>query len=355
MKRLKISLGELKPNPYKKDIDGGRIDSNVVNQIIESANKTSFWEQFVVRQVEDEYQIAFGHHRLEAAVQMYGKKYEVSVQVEDYSDEQMLVALADENTGSEATMREQIDIVKLAKKYVTEHPESCKEYPSHSGTSIKGGDKKHEHGSLNCIVAFLGETNWSRSKIGRVIEAAEKLDPFVISRVAPIGTTHPGRQQMLSAKAAAEIGGIPDKAVQIAVTKEILSDKNELGLNDIKEIVEEAKETVEIKSKPTTRSNSKPFKERELPEPTQEELDRLKKLVEKVKESRERQTASQKQNSTNNTKILQFASSIIKEGRRALAAKYHPDKGGTTDDMVAVNAAEQLLTKLLRKESQNVS
>jgi hypothetical protein len=52
-------------------------------------------------------------------------------------------------------MREQIDTVKLARKYVIEHPEACKEVSVHSGPKPQGGDKKHEHGSLNCIVAFL--------------------------------------------------------------------------------------------------------------------------------------------------------------------------------------------------------
>jgi hypothetical protein len=122
----------------------------------------------------------------------------------------MLIALADENAGAEASLREQIDTVSTAQKFLKEHSVSCK--VSHRGTASKTGEQ-HEHGSLNCIVAFLGDANWSRSKVGRILEAANKLDPFVVSKVAPVGTTHPSRNQMLSTKAALAIGEIPDSAV----------------------------------------------------------------------------------------------------------------------------------------------
>jgi hypothetical protein len=87
--------------------------------------------------------------------------------------------------------------VSLAKKYLLGHPEACK--VSHRGTASKTGEqpevckvepsshggtqprskfasKEHEHGSLNCIVAFLGESNWSRSKVDRIIQASTKLE-----------------------------------------------------------------------------------------------------------------------------------------------------------------------------------
>jgi hypothetical protein len=44
----------------------------------------------------------------------------------------MLIALADENAGAEASLREQIDTVATAKKFLVEHPTACKQ-PSHRG------------------------------------------------------------------------------------------------------------------------------------------------------------------------------------------------------------------------------
>lgn len=354
-KRKIVELGKLIDNPFKKEIAGGAIDAHVVEQIMESASKTSFWDQWVAREAVDGYEIAFGHHRLAAAIKLFGKKHEVSIQLENYSDEQMLIALADENAGAEASLREQIDTVTTARKFLLKHNEACKvDVSSHGGTKrdslgrVNEG-KPHEHGSLNCVVAFLGDANWSRSKVGRILEASNTLDPFVVSKVAPVGTTHPGRQQALSTKAALAIGEIPDKKIQREVTKEILSDKNELGYQDIRGIVEEAKENI-----PAAKPQSLKGKSVTAPapkEPTERDLKILRDAVNKVKEARARQEAAQETNAASKGKILQFARDIIKEGRRALAAKYHPDKGGKTEDMAAVNQAEQLLSSLLRKEN----
>ena len=61
-----------------------------------------------------------------------------------------------------------------SKKYVQEHPEPCKEaILSHGGTKLDR--RPHEHGSLNCIVAFLGEINWSRSMVGQGISQVSKI------------------------------------------------------------------------------------------------------------------------------------------------------------------------------------
>src|SRR5690242_13637785 len=116
MNRVTVALSDLKPNPFKKDICGGRLDPEVVSQIKESATKTSFWEQWVVRKTDAGYEMAFGHHRLQAAIELFGAAHRVGVQLEDYSDEQMMIALADENSGDEASTEERVDTVVRAGK-----------------------------------------------------------------------------------------------------------------------------------------------------------------------------------------------------------------------------------------------
>jgi hypothetical protein len=177
MKRVKVQLKDLKPNPYKKDIRGGFIDEIVVEQIKESASKTSFWEQWVVRE-KDAFELAFGHHRLAAAIALYGPNYEVSVQVEPYTDEQMLVALADENAGNEESVEAQVDVIRVARKFLKEHPEACKRQPLHSVAAVQ----KHahaqvcQHGSERCILAFLGEANWNERRVHNLVSIADRFD-----------------------------------------------------------------------------------------------------------------------------------------------------------------------------------
>ena len=46
---------------------------------------------------------------------------------------------------------------RLAREWLIAHPEACRVIPVSGKTSIpKGGEKKHEHGSVTCVSAFLG-------------------------------------------------------------------------------------------------------------------------------------------------------------------------------------------------------
>jgi len=188
MKRILLKLKDLKSNPFKKHIQGGRLDPATVERIAESASKTSFWEQWVVRKHDGEYQLAFGHHRRAAAIKLFGQDREVSCQLEDYTDAQMFVALADENAGEGATAAEQIDVVRFAREYLRKNPTACKYVPSNGRTAHPEKARhtsSHEHGSVDCVLSFLGENNWSRSKVADFLLMASNLDEVVKQQIAP--------------------------------------------------------------------------------------------------------------------------------------------------------------------------
>jgi hypothetical protein len=244
MKRVKVQLKDLKPNPYKKDIQGGFIDPFTVAQIKESASKTSFWEQWVVRKTSNGYELAFGHHRLAAAIELYGPEYEVSVQVEDYSDEQMLIALADENAGREETVEAQVDTIRVARRYLQEHPETCK-YLSGTLTDIpKGGDKKHEHGSVRCLLAFLGKDNWNRDKIDSLVSIADRFDAALLRDVVNYDADgHLDRRGGVGITAAVEIAKL-EKPAQKVVVRAIKEANKELKTFRETELAERKKNSI---------------------------------------------------------------------------------------------------------------
>src|SRR5260370_41458735 len=76
----------------------------------------------------------------------------------------------------------------MVRDYLRKHPEACKwNHASHGGTHGKrpqGGGKEHEHGSVTCVAAFLGETNWNRTKVGVLLEIAASV---TLCRAAPFG------------------------------------------------------------------------------------------------------------------------------------------------------------------------
>jgi hypothetical protein len=73
------------------------------------------------------------------------------------------IALANENAGEETPVPEQRDTVVMARDYLKKHPEACRNHSSHGGTNEKSaqadgrGGKTHDHGSVTCVAAFLGE------------------------------------------------------------------------------------------------------------------------------------------------------------------------------------------------------
>lgn len=272
MRRIKVQLKDLKPNPYKKDIQGGLIDPEVVARIKESANKTSFWEQWVVREVGTKYELAFGHHRLVAAKELFGGSYEVSVQLEDYSDEQMLVALADENAGDEESPAAQMDVVRIAREYIIEHPEACKfQVIQRESDEKRGGNNPHEHGSNRCVAAFLGEANWNQPKVSR-LSAMDTLAPEAKALIAPpTGSregghgTRPGElgqqaavaltrlskpAQVAAAKVISKTEEVISKAAVERAVKEVVAQK--LSPQDerkaITNLLEEASSEVEVRA-----------------------------------------------------------------------------------------------------------
>jgi len=84
-------------NPHR-DTDAYPIDKNQVNVLIESINQTGFWDNLLVREHPGDpnrYQLAYGHHRLEAALACGITKADIPVR--DLSEDDMLHIMIKEN------------------------------------------------------------------------------------------------------------------------------------------------------------------------------------------------------------------------------------------------------------------
>lgn len=330
--RKTLQLGEMKWNRFKKEIQGGRIDPLTVRRLKESMQKNQLWEWFTVD--ENNELVGGGHHRLVAGTELFGKKYEVSVQVlSNVTDEMRITSLADENAGSEATVRERIDTVLLAQRYLTENPKlSARTTPSKTG-------EQREPASVRQIAEFLGEENWSKDTVSDAL-LLSKLDSKVLDKIAPIGTTHPSRKQMLSVKAALALTEIENKKTQVAVAQEILSEPSEMGFQEIRDIVDEAKaeptpERAQATARKATQQGRKVADERrsafaDFRAPKREPKAEETKLSTSV--------------------LSKYARQIVDAGRREIARKIHPDKQtGNNEEMIRLNAAAEWLKNLIEE------
>ena len=60
----------------------------------------------------------------------------------------------------------------MVREYLLKHFDACKAIRPTVGQMTpaeKSGAARHECGSVRCITAFLGEENWSKSRVGRLL------------------------------------------------------------------------------------------------------------------------------------------------------------------------------------------
>ena len=97
---MRIRLKRLRANPFR-NLPTYPIDRRKVEKLKSSIKRTTFWDNIVVRPHPNGdalyFQIAYGHHRLEALRELYDEDHKIGVIVRDLGDEQMLKMMAAEN------------------------------------------------------------------------------------------------------------------------------------------------------------------------------------------------------------------------------------------------------------------
>lgn len=238
-KRVTVTLGSLKSNPFKKDIRHGKLDEEKIQKLIGSIEDNGYWDSLVCREAGGEYEIAFGHHRVEAAKRVLGDNYETSLQVIDYDDANMLRAMGAENATNETdSIEAQVDQIIVTKKFLLANPSAC-----HSSGTGRMSGKQHEHGSDRCISSFLGETNWPFQKVASLLKLADNLHPSIFSSLKNVHATgHPEKEQetTITLTSAIALASLPQET-----QKEVFSEINRGGeyipTAKIREVVDSVK------------------------------------------------------------------------------------------------------------------
>lgn len=91
-----ITVSKIRPNPFR-NLEHYPIDVDKVEALKASINRTSFWDNLVAREVDGNFEIAYGHHRYIALKSLYSPNKEIGMTVRKLSDEDMLRMMADEN------------------------------------------------------------------------------------------------------------------------------------------------------------------------------------------------------------------------------------------------------------------
>jgi ParB-like chromosome segregation protein Spo0J len=95
-KTMKIKLKNIKKNPYR-DLNKYPIDQEKVKKLEKSIEDTDFWDNLLARNINDNIELAYGHHRLEALKNIHGNDFVIDVTVKNINDETMFKIMVNEN------------------------------------------------------------------------------------------------------------------------------------------------------------------------------------------------------------------------------------------------------------------
>lgn len=230
-----IKIKDLHPNPFR-DIDNYPMDAEKIEALKESIDQTGFWDNLVVRKNGKGYQLAYGHHRLEALKQL--KVKEVDLPVRDLSDVIMLQMMANENRDEYAmspiVMNETIRVVRdfLNAELRKKDPHISLRILFDTEHSLT---QAQTHGvGENTILKFLG-SSWKVWRIRLALEQIKAIENKEVSEEAI---------NVLGSQSVASKFVIAVKAAKISIKEQLpLAEKivnDDVGKRNVGQIVSEA-------------------------------------------------------------------------------------------------------------------
>lgn len=182
-------LGDIAPNPFR-DIENYPISEEKVGELIASYRTTRVWPNVIGRLADGKPQIAYGHHRLEAARRLYGDDFDFPLTIEDLSDDEMFRMMASENMEVYQASAQVVQntIESLVKAYAVGkvHPATppskaneARYAPGFLLGSARGQDTRNPY-TAETLRAYLGWT--SVYKVKRALAALEQVERGTFDR-----------------------------------------------------------------------------------------------------------------------------------------------------------------------------
>jgi len=177
---MKIKLSEIIPNPYRR-LGDYPFDEARLQGLINSINNTGFWDNVLCRNNGDKYELAYGHHRLEALRRIYGDDHFINIPVKEITDADMIRIMADENvTIYEHDPKVITETVRVAKTFLEDNPgeieklivSTSHDVPRRTQRAINDGV------GTELIIRFLGG-NWSERKVLGALRILRQNNPDI--------------------------------------------------------------------------------------------------------------------------------------------------------------------------------
>lgn len=133
---VRVRLRDIVPNTNRNANTPYREES--INRLVQQIKLNGLNIKFLCRRKDGKYELAFGHHRLEAAKRLWGDDHGLEISVADLTDADMISQMSGDNDPAyDCTMQVIDDAVRAAWNYLKEHPEEQRETLTSEGSEDK--------------------------------------------------------------------------------------------------------------------------------------------------------------------------------------------------------------------------
>lgn len=173
----KIQLKHLRPNPFR-DLAHYPIHREKVEALKASIRTTGFWDNLLVRKAGADFQVAYGHHRLEALKELVkesviDEEFELELPVRNLDDATMIRVMASENLEEYRVTADLIDeTVRVTREFIQRETKTATR-------DITAAD----------ISQFLGG-GWNEDRVARSLQRLRLFDEGTLTRAQVAGLTH---------------------------------------------------------------------------------------------------------------------------------------------------------------------
>lgn len=179
---MKLKLNELNANPFKKEINKGKLNEETITKIRSNLKELGLMGALPVFKKDGKHYLIAGHHRTEALKREFGKDFEVEVVVHDYSEDAILRGMVVENLTQRSSddLMEITDNLAVVRKHLKQTMRSTVERINEG--HIPG--QKPEAGSIRQISDWLNKNGevMSLGKIQTYLAINDNLDRSLLKK-----------------------------------------------------------------------------------------------------------------------------------------------------------------------------
>jgi hypothetical protein len=310
-----VPIESIKSSPFRR-LKEFPLNEGKIEKMRSSIRRTGLWPNIQARKVGDDYELAAGHHRVEAARRE--KMKVVGLNVGNYDDATMLAMMAADNDEAwDMNPSFILETVKGAKSFFEKGlipPTSAVKHKCF----LKESDIEH------WIHTFL---DWPRHRVTEALAqlAAIEKGTLASGAIKHLPSEHAAVKFTQAVKKAASVGQPISAKQQVAAAKQMKQSRRNIDV-------------------PLPQPRRKPFK---IEFEDKEEEETVKRLAAQVNLSRKLAQVR----CENRDQQRKLALEIVNTGYKALSQVAHPDKGGSESQQQNLNVTVRWLRKIIEVSS----